>query len=114
MILSWRIHQVASTTQFWKAFLGYGDWWDLYILRKMCCGQWSAVGVLNGAKLGLGLCQVIPHVHFEHGGPWINDLGDFVPLLICIFFFFSFLFFCRFVWDIRTLIVEHYLNMDSR
>ena len=86
MILSWRIHQVASTKQFWKAFLGYGDWWDLYILRKMCCGQWGAVGVLNGAKLGLGLCQVIPHVHFEHGGPWINDLGDFVPLLICIFF----------------------------
>ena len=114
MILSWRIHQVASTKQFWKAFLGYGDWWDLYILRKLCCGQWGAVGVLNGAKLGLGLCQVIPHVHFEHGGPWINDLGDFVPLLICIFFFFSFLFFCRFVWDIRTLIVEHYLNMDSR
>ena len=74
---------------------------------------WAEVGVLNGAKLGLGLCQVIPHVHFEHVGPWINDLGDFVPLFICIFFS-PLLFFCRFLWDIRTLIVEHYLNMDSR
>ena len=50
------------------------------------------MGVSNGAKLGLGLCQVIPHVHFEHGGPWINDLGDFVSLFFLLFFLFFVLF----------------------
>ena len=39
-------------------------------------------------SLGLGLCQVLPQVHFEYGGPWIGDLVDFVSLLSSTFIFF--------------------------
>ena len=57
--------------------------------------------VLDGAKLGLGLCQVLPQVHYGHGRPWISDLGDFVSLLS----FTSFPFFSSFV--LLTILVGH-------